>query len=82
MLGEPCLQRLEPPAGTADPVGERRAVQLNALPGEDLALSIERKVIAVLGDQHVGERAGVARPLAIGRSGAGAWWMVPQARQP
>ena len=24
----------------------------------------------------------MARPLAIGRSGAGAWWMVPQARFP
>jgi hypothetical protein len=24
---------------------------------------------------------GVARTLVIGRSGAGAWWIVPQARQ-
>src|SRR5262245_16419544 len=26
--------------------------------------------------------AGLAIPLAIGRSGARAWWIVPQARQP
>ena len=57
VLGEPRLQRLQPPAGAANPVGERRAIELDALPGEDLALPVERKVIAVLGDQHMGEQS-------------------------
>ena len=80
--GEPLLQRLEPPAGAANPVGKGRTVDLDALPGKDLALPVERQMIAVFGDQTWVSRAGVARPLAIVRSGAGAWWMVPQARQP
>jgi len=50
MFGEPRLQRLQPPGGAANPVGERRAVQLDTMPGEDLALPVERKVIAVFGD--------------------------------
>ena len=57
VLGEPGLQRLQPPDGSADPVGERRAIQLDALPGEDLALPVERKVIAVFGDQDMGEQS-------------------------
>ena len=55
MLGQPRLQRLQPPSGAPDPVGERRAIQLDALPGEDLALPVKRKVIAVLGNQNMGE---------------------------
>jgi len=47
MFGETCLQRLKPPDRSANPVGERRAIQLDAVPGEDLALSVKRKVIAV-----------------------------------
>jgi hypothetical protein len=82
VLGEPVLKRLEPPAGSADPVGQGGAVDLDALPGKDLALPVERQVIAVFGDQNVGEQGRGRETLAIGRSGAGAWWMVPQARQP
>jgi hypothetical protein len=82
VLSKPFLQRLQPPAGAADPVGKGRAVDLDALPGKDLALPVEGQMIAVFGDQDMSEQGGVARPLAIGRSGAGAWWMVPQARQP
>src|SRR5262245_30882808 len=58
VLGESGLKRLEPPAGAADPVRERRAVQLDALPGEDLALTIQRQWIAVFRDQGMGEKAG------------------------
>ncbi len=57
VLGEPRLQRLQPPAGAANPVREGRAIELDALPGEDLALPVERKVIAVFGDQHMGEQS-------------------------
>ena len=31
---------------------------------------------------HPVRESGVARPFAIGRSGAGAWWILPQDRQP
>ena len=42
--------------GAADPVGQRRAVEIDALAGVDLRLAIERQVIGVLGDQHLGDR--------------------------
>jgi hypothetical protein len=57
VLGEPGLKGLEPPAGATDPVGERRTVQLDALPGEDLALSIKREMVAIFGDQHVSQES-------------------------
>lgn len=44
-----------PPAGATEAAREYRAIQLDALPGEDLALPIERKVVAVSGDQRVGQ---------------------------
>ena len=71
MLGELGLQRLQPPAGAADPVRQGRAVDLDALAGEDLALPIERKMIAVFGDQDMGEktRAGEALGDRLFRSG-------------
>src|ERR1700722_16685975 len=63
MLSQPRLQRLQPPAGAPDPVGERRAIKLDTLPGEDLALPVKGKVIAVLGDQDVGEEGGGRQAL-------------------
>jgi hypothetical protein len=36
MLCEPGLQRLQPPDGASNPIGERRAIQLDTVPGEDL----------------------------------------------
>ena len=57
------LQRLQPPNGSADPVGERRTIQLNAVPGEDLALPVKRKVIAVFGDQDMSEKTGTGEAL-------------------
>lgn len=53
VLGETGLQRLQPPDGAANPIGEGRAIELDTLPGEDLALPVERKVIAVFGDQDM-----------------------------
>ncbi|ANT54836.1 hypothetical protein A6B35_33275 (plasmid) [Mesorhizobium amorphae CCNWGS0123] len=44
------------PGRAADPVGERGAVQIDALPGVDLRLAIERQVIGILGDQNLGDR--------------------------
>jgi hypothetical protein len=63
MLRQPVMQRLQPPAGAANPVGERRAVQLDAMAREDLRLAIERLVIAIFADQHMGEQAGTGETL-------------------
>jgi hypothetical protein len=62
------MQGLQPPDRSADPIGEGRAIQFDAMPRKDLALSIQREVIAVFGDEDMGEkgRAGQAlgdRPL-------------------
>jgi hypothetical protein len=39
--------------GTADPIGQRRAIELHALPSVDLGLPIKRKVIGIFGDQDL-----------------------------
>jgi hypothetical protein len=41
VLSELSLKGLQPPAGAPDPVRQSRAVDLDAEPGEDLALSIK-----------------------------------------
>ena len=50
------MHRPQEPGGAADPVGQRRAIEIDALPGVDLGLAIERQVIGVFGDQHLGDR--------------------------
>ncbi len=57
-------QRLQKGRTLAHPLGERRAVQVDAVALEDLALTVERKVVAVLADEHMGEQAG-PRPAAL-----------------
>jgi hypothetical protein len=42
---EALVQRAELGGGTADPVRERRAIELEALAGIDPALAIERDVV-------------------------------------
>ena len=49
-------QRLEQCTRPADPVGEGRAIKIDPLAGIDLALTIQGKVIAVLGDQDMCEQ--------------------------
>src|SRR5579859_2758245 len=56
ILAQAFVQRLEPPASAADPSGERRPREIDAVAGEDLRLPIERGVIAVLADQHLGKQ--------------------------
>ena len=56
MGGKPCVQRLQPPAGAADPAGQGRAVEIDALAGEDLRLTVQRQVVAILADQNVGDQ--------------------------
>lgn len=54
--------------GTADPVRRSGAIERDALAGLNLRLAIERRVIGILGDQHVrdyrlGRNALLDRPL-------------------
>src|SRR6267143_3625253 len=63
MRCEAGLQRLQPPASAAHPVRESRAIDLDPVPGEDLALPVKRKVIAVLGDQDMSEKTGTGETL-------------------
>src|ERR1700730_5316129 len=60
---EAGLQRVQPPTSAAHPVRQGRAVDLDAVPGEDLALPVKRQVIAVLGDQDMGEKTGTGEAL-------------------
>jgi hypothetical protein len=49
-------QRTQIPGRPANPVSQRRAIQLDTLPGINLGLPIQRQVICVLGDQHMGDQ--------------------------
>ena len=51
------MQWLQQCRGFADPVGQRRAIQINAFAVEDLALPIQRQVIGVFVDQHMSKKA-------------------------
>ena len=50
------MHRTQVPGGAADPVGERGAIEIDALPGADLRLAIERQVVGIFGDQNLGDR--------------------------
>ena len=56
MVEDEVAQRPQPPAGLADPVAQGGAVELDALPGQDLALPVERDAVAVLGHQHLDQQ--------------------------
>src|SRR3954453_3479097 len=56
MVEDEIAQRPQPLAGLADPVAQGGAVELDALPGEDLALPVERDAVAVLGHQHLDQQ--------------------------
>ena len=48
----------------ADPVGQRRHIEIDALARIDVALPVERQVRAVLAEQHVGQQLWPARVRA------------------
>ena len=56
MRENPLMDGPQMERGPSDPVGERRAVEANALTRVDLRLAIERQVIGVFGNQHVRHR--------------------------
>jgi hypothetical protein len=57
ILAEPFMQGFEPPTGAADPIGKRRAIELDAVAREDLRLPIERRVVAIFADQHLSKQS-------------------------
>src|SRR5712672_4819618 len=63
MRCEAGLQRLQPPTSAAHPVRQSRAIDLDPVPGEDLALPVKRKVITVFGDQDMSEKTGTGEAL-------------------
>src|SRR6266404_2756936 len=63
MSCEAGLQRLQPPTSAAHPVRQSRAIDIDSVPGEDLALPVKRKMIAILGDQDMSEKTGTGEAL-------------------
>jgi hypothetical protein len=53
------------PARAADPVHQRRAVDIEPVTGKDLGLTIERDVVAILADQQMGQQRGARQSLAM-----------------
>ena len=53
---QPLMNRPQQEGGAADPIGQCRAVEVDALPGIDLGLAVQRQVIGVFGDQHLRDR--------------------------
>jgi hypothetical protein len=47
------MHRPQQEGGTADPIGQGRAIQVEALAGINLRLSIQRQVIGIFGDEHL-----------------------------
>jgi len=66
-MGEDALMdRSQMERGPSDSIGESRAVEAKALALINLRLAIERRVIGVFGDEHVGDRR-LARQAALGQ---------------
>jgi hypothetical protein len=50
------VHRPQHEAGPADPIGQCQAIEINALPGIDLSLAIQGKMICVFGDENLRHR--------------------------
>jgi hypothetical protein len=59
-------QRFQQGGGLADPVGQRRAIQIKTVALEDLALAVKRKMIGVFVDQNMGKKARTRTPALDG----------------
>ena len=55
MSEQPLVDGPQQEGSPPDPVGERRAVEMDALAGVDLRLAIERQMVGIFGDEHVGD---------------------------
>jgi hypothetical protein len=50
------MGRAQVPGRMADPIGQRRAIQIDALPGVNLGLAVERQMVRILRHQNLGDR--------------------------
>ena len=66
---------------SADPIGQRRDVELDAFALVNRALAVERKMQTVFREQYLGEKRGSRAAAAMGCDGAGGWLIFSQARQ-
>ena len=69
MSGKARLQRLQPPACATHPVRQGRALNLDPVPREDLALAIERRVVAIFAHQHMRQQPGARHSFGDGTFG-------------
>ena len=74
-------QRIEQERHTADPVGHRRAIDINAVARIDIALPVQGQMITVFDARTWASRPGPGRPRSIGSEGIGGCVIVSQARQ-
>ena len=58
--------------GSSHPIGQRRDIEIDALSLVDRALSVQRQVQAVFGEQHSGEERGPGTPLQWDATGPAA----------
>ena len=58
------MDRPQQEGRAADPIGQRRTVEFDALAGVDLSLPIQRKMIGIFGDEHLRHR-GLGRQSAL-----------------
>ena len=64
MLQHPLSKRPERPRATPGPIGQARAINLDALTRKDLPLAIERQMVGIFGHQNLGDR-GLGRKAAL-----------------
>jgi hypothetical protein len=62
------MQRTQVPGGMTDPVRQRGAIQIDALPGVNLGLPVQRQMIGIFGHQHLRNR-GLGRQSALDQPG-------------
>ena len=62
------MQRTQVPGGMADPVRQRRTIQIDALAGVNLGLPVQRQMIGIFGHQHLGD-GGLGRQSALDQPG-------------
>lgn len=81
MLAKNAKDRIKGDDASADPIGERRRINLDALPRVGRALAVQRLLQQELGHQTMASGLGPAKPRGIGCEGAGASVIDPQSRQ-
>ena len=55
MSDKPLADRLQVPGGSANPIGERGTIEIDALTSVNLRLTIHWEVVRVFADEHMGD---------------------------